>query len=131
LISSEELNKDLFHLVNKRKNSILNELEKDSIVPLIAQKNKDTFYYEHIFRSLNKFLMDLLTWEVLFFNDFYDLGIQQSSLHLNSIFKNSVTAIFDSINKTIVNKCNDFFAISLMIIVNYEQKKLTPHIISF
>jgi vacuolar protein sorting-associated protein 52 len=124
LISSEELNKDLFLLVNKRKNNILNEIEKESIVPLVAQKNKETFYFEQIFQSLNKFLMDLITWEVLFFNDFFDLGIQSSSQYLNSIFKNTVTSLFDSINKNIIYKCNDFFAICLMIIVNFEQKKL-------
>lgn len=124
LISSEELNKDLFLLVNKRKSLILNEIERDSIVPLVAQKNKETFYFEQIFQSLNKFLMDLITWEVLFFNDFFDLGIQGSSQYLNTIFKNSVTAIFDNINKNIISKCNDFFAISLMIILNFEQKKL-------
>jgi vacuolar protein sorting-associated protein 52 len=124
LISSEELNKDLFLLVNKRKNNMLNEIEKDSIVPLIAQKNKETFFYEQIFQSLNKFMMDLITWEVLFLNDFFDLGIQQSSNYLNSLFKNCLTTIYDNIQKNIISKCNDFFAISLMIIVNFEQKKI-------
>lgn len=124
LISSEELNKDLFLLVNKRKNNILNEIEKDSIVPLIAQKNKETFFYEQIFQSLNKFLMDLITWEVLFLNDFFDLGIQQSSNYLNSLFKNCLATIFDNIQKNIISKCSDFFAVSLMMIVNFEQKRL-------
>lgn len=124
LISSEELNKDLFLLVNKRKNNMLNEMERDSIVPLIAQKNKETYFYEQIFQSLNKFMMDLITWEVLFLNDFFDLGIQQSSNYLNSLFKNCLSTIFDSIQKNIISKCNDFFAISLMIILNFEQKRL-------
>jgi hypothetical protein len=124
LISSEELNKDLFLLVSKRKDTILDDIERKSIVPFNAQKNKDTFYFEQIFQSLNKFVMDLITWEVVFFNDFFDLGIQQSSTFLNNIFKSSVNVIYDIINKNILSKCNDFFALCLMIIVNFEQSKI-------
>jgi hypothetical protein len=61
---------------------------------------------------------------VLFFNDFFDLGIASSSQYLNALFKNTVTGIYDNINKVILYKCSDFFAISLMIIVNFEQKRL-------
>jgi hypothetical protein len=123
LISSEELNKDLFLLVSKRKTTILENIDKKSIVPIIAQKNKETFFYEEVFQSLNKFLMDLITWEVVFFNDFFDLNIQSSSVYLNNIFKSSVNVIFDMISRNI-QKCNDFFALSLMIILNHEQRKL-------
>lgn len=124
LISTDELNKDLFLLVNERKKNILKEIEKESIVPLVAQKSKSTFFYEQIFQSLNKFIMDLITWEVLYFNEFFDMGVQSSISYLNSIFKISVSIIFDNIQKNIINKCNDFFAISLIIIVNHEQTKI-------
>ena len=124
LISSDELNKDLFLLVNERKKNILKELEKESIVPVLAQKSKTTFFYEQIFQSLNKFIMDLITSEVLFFNDFFDMGVQSSISYLNNMFKGSVSIIFDNIQKNLINKCNDFFAISLIIIVNHEQTKI-------
>lgn len=124
LISSEELNKDLFHLVAKRKNVLENIEKSDSIVPIVAQKNKDTFFYEEIFKSLNKFLMDLFTWEVYYFNDFFDLNTVQSGPYLNTMFKNSVNIILDYISKFLIIKCNDFFAISLMIIINFEHNKL-------
>lgn len=124
LISSEELNKDLFLLVNKRK-GVLNDIEKaDSIVPIVAQRNKETFFYEEIFKSLNKFILDLITWEVVFFNDFFDLGIKSSLPYLDTLFRNSINIIFDYMNKNLIQKCNDFFAISLMIIINFEQAKL-------
>ena len=124
LISSDELNKDLFLLVNERKKNILKEIEKESIVPVIAQKSKSQYFYEQIFQSINKYIMELVTWEVLFFSQFFDMNPQFSISYLNSIFKNSVSYIFDNIQKSIINKCNDFFAISLIIIVNHEQTKI-------
>jgi hypothetical protein len=125
LISAEELNKDLFLIINKRKSDALRDMEKESIVPVIAQKNKETLYYEQIFQSLNKFLMDLITWEVLFFNDFFDLGILLSKDYLDIIYKNSVNTIFENINKNLLGIKNcDFFALSLMIITNFEHRRL-------
>jgi len=124
LISSDQLNKDLFLLVNDRKKNILKEIENESIVPVIAQKSKTTYFYEQVFQSLNKFIMDLITWEVLFFNDFFEMRMNVSISYLNSIFKSSVSFIYDHIQKNIIIKCNDFFAISLIIIVNHEQAKI-------
>ena len=68
--------------------------------------------------------MDLITWEVLFFNDFFDMGIQQSSVCLNNIYKTSVNLIFEFVQKNLINKNADYFSISLMIIVDYEQQKI-------
>ena len=85
---------------------------------------KETYYNEQIFQSLNKFLMDLITWEVLFFNDFFDMGIQQSAVYLNNIYKTSVNLIFEFIKNNLINKNADYFSISLMIIVDYEQQKI-------
>ena len=68
--------------------------------------------------------MELVTWEVLFFSKFFDMTPQLSISNLNDIFKNSVSYIYDNIQKSIINKCNDFFAISLIIIVNHEQTKI-------
>ena len=124
LTASEELNKDFFHLVNKRKLDSINNIEKESIIPIYAISKKESYYYEQIFQSLNKFLMDLITWEVLFFNDFFDMGIQQSAIYLNNIYKNSVNTIYEYIQKNLIGKNNDYFAISFMIIINFEQKKL-------
>ena len=92
---TEELNKDFFHLVDKRKSDTIKNIEKESIIPLYALTKKETYYNEQIFQSLNKFLMDLITWEVLFFNDFFDMGIQQSAVYLNNIYKTSVNLIFE------------------------------------
>jgi hypothetical protein len=124
LISSDELNKDLFLLVNERKKNILKDIEKESIVPVIAQKSKSQFFYEQIYQSINKYIMELVTWEVLFFSEFFDMTPQLSISNLNNIFKNSVSYIYDNIQKNIINKCNDFFGISLIIIVNHEQTKI-------
>ena len=124
LTATEELNKDFFPLVSKRKIESINNIEKESIIPIYAISKKETYYYEQIFQSLNKFLMDLITWEVLFFNDFFDMGIQQSAVYLNNIYKNSVNTIYEYIQKNLIGKNNDYFAISLMIIINFEQKKL-------
>ena len=121
LISNEELNKDFIHLVNKRKSDAIKNVEKDSIIPVYAISKKETYYSEQIFQSLNKFLMDLIAWEVLFFNDFFDMGIQQSSLYLNNIYKSSVNLVFEHINRNLIEKNVDYFAISLMIILNIEQ----------
>jgi hypothetical protein len=124
LTLTEELNKDFFHLVDKRKQDTLKNIEKESIIPLYALTKKETYYNEQIFQSLNKFLMDLITWEVLFFNDFFDMGIQQSAVYLNNIYKTSVNLIFEFIQKNLINKNADYFSISLMIIVDYEQQKI-------
>ena len=124
LTLTEELNKDFFHLVDKRKQDTLKNIEKESIIPLYALTKKETYYNEQIFQSLNKFLMDLITWEVLFFNDFFDMGIQQSAIYLNNIYKTSVNLIFEFIQKNLINKNADYFSISLMIIVDYEQQKI-------
>ena len=124
LTLTEELNKDFFHLVDKRKQDTLKNIEKESIIPLYALTKKETYYNEQIFQSLNKFLMDLITWEVLFFNDFFDMGIQQSAVYLNNIYKTSVNLIYEFIQKNLINKNADYFSISLMIIVDYEQQKI-------
>jgi len=118
------LDKDLVLLVNERKKNMLKDLEKESIVPVIAQKSKSQFFYEQIFQSINKYIMELVTWEVLFFSKFFDMTPQLSISNLNDIFNNSVSYIYDNIQKSIINKCNDFFAISLIIIVNHEQTKI-------
>ena len=124
LTLTEELNKDFFHLVDKRKSDTIKNIEKESIIPLYALTKKETYYNEQIFQSLNKFLMDLITWEVLFFNDFFDMGIQQSAVYLNNIYKTSVNLIFEFVQKNLINKNADYFSISLMIIVDYEQQKI-------
>lgn len=124
LILTEELSKDFFHLVEKRKQDTVKNIEKESIIPLYAITKKETYYNEQIFQSLNKFLMDLITWEVLFFNDFFDMGIQQSAAYLNNIYKTSVNLIFDFVQKNLINKNADYFSVSLMIIVDYEQQKI-------
>ena len=124
LTLTEELSKDFFTLVDKRKQDTLKNIEKESIIPLYALTKKETYYNEQIFQSLNKFLMDLITWEVLFFNDFFDMGIQQSAVYLNNIYKTSVNLIFEFIQKNLINKNADYFSISLMIIVDYEQQKI-------
>ena len=124
LTLTEELNKDFFHLVDKRKQDTIKNIEKESIIPLYALTKKETYYNEQIFQSLNKFLMDLITWEVLFFNDFFDMGIQQSAVYLNNFYKTSVNLIFEFVQKNLINKNADYFSISLMIIVDYEQQKI-------
>ena len=124
LTLTEELSKDFFHLVEKRKQDTVKNIEKESIIPLYAITKKETYYNEQIFQSLNKFLMDLITWEVLFFNDFFDMGIQQSAAYLNNIYKTSVNLIFDFVQKNLINKNADYFSVSLMIIVDYEQQKI-------
>ena len=124
LTLTEELSKDFFPLVDKRKQDTLKNTEKESIIPLYALTKKETYYNEQIFQSLNKFLMDLITWEVLFFNDFFDMGIQQSAVYLNNIYKTSVNLIFEFIQKNLINKNADYFSISLMIIIDYEQQKI-------
>ena len=124
LTLTEELNKDFFHLVDKRKQDTIKNIEKESIIPLYALTKKETYFNEQIFQSLNKFLMDLITWEVLFFNDFFDMGIQQSAVYLNNIYKTSVNLIFEFVQKNLINKNADYFSISLMIIVDYEQQKI-------
>ena len=111
-------------MVDKRKQDTLKNIEKESIIPLYALTKKETYYNEQIFQSLNKFLMDLITWEVLFFNDFFDMGIQQSAVYLNNIYKTSVNLIFEFIQKNLINKNADYFSVSLMIIVDYEQQKI-------
>ena len=124
LTASEELNKDFFLLINKRKVESISNIEKESIIPIYAISKKETYYYEQIFQSLNKFLMDLITWEVLFFNDFFDMGIQQSAVYLNNIYKSSVNTVYEYVQKNLITRNNDYFAISLMIIINFEQKKI-------
>ena len=128
LVQNEELSKEVFKLIKSRKENTLKNIEKESIIPIYAISKKESFYYEQIFQSLNKFLMDLITWEVLFFNDFFDMGIQQSSVYLNNIYKSSVNLIFEYIQKNLINKNNDYFGISLMIIVNFEQKKIMENL---
>ena len=128
LVQNEELNKEIYKLIKNRKENVLKNIEKESIIPIYAISKKESFYYEQIFQSLNKFLMDLITWEVLFFNDFFDMGIQQSSVYLNNIYKSSVNLIFEYIQKNLINKNNDYFGISLMIIVNFEQKKIMENL---
>ena len=128
LVQNEELSKEVFKLIKSRKENTLKNIEKESIIPIYAISKKESFYYEQIFQSLNKFLMDLITWEVLFFNDFFDMGIQQSSVYLNNIYKSSVNLIFEYIQKNLINKNSDYFGISLMIIVNFEQKKIMENL---
>ena len=124
LTASDELSKDFFLLINKRKDESISNIDKDSIIPIYAISKKETYYYEKIFQSLNKFLMDLVSWEVLFFNDFFDMGIEQSVVYLNNIYKSSVNIIFEYVQKSLINKNNDYFAICLMIIISFEQKKI-------
>ena len=52
------------------------------------------------------------------------MGTQQSAVHLNNIYKTSVNLIFEFVQKNLINKNADYFSISLMIIVDYEQQKI-------
>ncbi|MCQ2816865.1 MAG: hypothetical protein MJ252_06335 [archaeon] len=128
LVATEELSKDFYLMVQKRKSDVIKNIERESIIPVVAASKKETYFFEHIFQSLNKFLMDLIAWEVLFFNDFFDMGIQHSAVYLNNIYKSSVNFVFDYIQKNLILKNNDYFGISLMIIVNHEQKKIMENL---
>jgi len=107
----------------KRK-EIIKEIGSDSISPYVSQKKNLTFYYEEIFKSLNKFLMDLVTSEVIFFLDFFDMNPSSSSVYLNGIFKSTINTMYENVKNYLIKKCTDFFALSLMIIINIEQTKL-------
>ena len=67
LTLTEELSKEFFNQVEKRKQDIVKNIEKESIIPLYALTKKQVYFNEQIFYSFNKFLMYLITWEVLFF----------------------------------------------------------------
>ena len=104
---------------------ILKEIESDSIIPYIAEKKKQTFYIEQNFKSLNKFLMDMITSEVVFFVEFFDLvdnKLIQQNIH--ELFKKILVQFSDNVSQSLVSNCNDLFAIALMIIINEEQKIL-------
>ncbi len=68
--------------------------------------------------------MDLVTSEVIFFLDFFDMNPSSSSVHLNGIFKGTINDMYENVKIYLVKKCTDFFALSLMIIINIEQTKL-------
>ena len=59
LTTTEELSKDFIHLLAKRKADALKNIEKDSIIPVYAISKKETYYFEQIFQSLNKFLLKI------------------------------------------------------------------------
>lgn len=132
LIVTEDLNKyrsrikyrELSFSLDTRR-LILKEIESESIIPYIAEKKKQTFYIEQNFKSLNKFLMDMITSEVVFFVEFFDLTenkIIQSNI--NDLFKKVLSLFSDNIIQVLVTNCNDIFAIALMIIINIDQKTL-------
>lgn len=104
---------------------ILKEIESDSIIPYIAEKKKQTFYIEQNFKSLNKFLMDMITSEVVFFVEFFDLSESKTiQSNINELFKKILSLFSDNIVQFLVGNCNDIFAIALMIVINIEQKNL-------
>lgn len=124
LISSEDINKDLILLIENRISNSLNNIDGISIIPTIAKQKQQKFHFEEIFKSLNKFVMDLIVSEVLFFNDFFNLDPHRSSSKLNEMFKSTVTQVCDFLKRGIILKTNDFVAICLMIILNFEQSSL-------
>lgn len=67
--------------------------------------------------------MDMITSEVVFFVEFFDLTenkIIQSNI--NELFKKVLSLFSENIVQFLVTNCNDIFAIALMIIINVEQK---------
>lgn len=120
LISSDDMPKDLISVIEKRL-QIMSQMDNNSIMPMIAKQKQQKFYFEEIFRSMNKFIIDMLVTEVLFFNDFFDMDPSKSSSRLNEIFKPALNSICDFLKRACITKTNDFIAICLMIIINNEQ----------
>lgn len=123
LISSEDIPKDLIGVIDKRIIDIISSINENSIIVILAQQKQLKYYYEEILRSLNKFIMDILVSELIFFDDFFILPPNKSSGKLNDILKTSINIISEFVKKLIL-KTNDFVSISLMILINYEQSKI-------
>ena len=123
LISSDDIPKDLFQIIEKRI-TILDEIDQTSIMPMIAKQKQQKFYYEETFRSMNKFIMDLIITEVIFFSDFFGMDPSVSCLKLNEIFKSTLNLISDFVKRNCITKTNDFVALALMIIVNIKQSSM-------
>lgn len=128
LISSDDISilKELICTIQKRKTIILSKdiIDETSIMPIIAKQKQQKFYYEEIFRSINKFLIDIVITEIVFFNEFFDLNPSKSSSKLNEIFKNTLNLINDYLKRNCIYKTNDFVSICLMIVLSFEQSKM-------
>ena len=65
----------------------------------------------------------MITSEVIFFIEFFDLTENKIiQININDLFKKVLSLFSDSIVQVLVSNCNDIFAISLMNIINLEQK---------
>jgi hypothetical protein len=69
--------------------------------------------------------MDMITSEVVFFVEFFDLSESKTiQSNINELFKKILSLFSDNIVQFLVGNCNDIFAIALMIVINIEQKNL-------
>lgn len=128
LISSDDYSKELSSQIEKRLLIISQAgIEETSILPIIAKQKQIKYYYEEVFRSMNKFLMDMVLTELVFFNDFFEMNPSQSCTKLNELFKSSLNNICDFLKRQFITKTNDIITIIIMIIVNFEQSKLMNH----
>lgn len=73
-------------IASKRRELILQNLTAQPIVAAIAQQKQIHYYFEEVFRSQNKLIVDTVCKEFVFVLEFFDLKMAHMSQLFNKIF---------------------------------------------
>lgn len=114
-------NKSIFTLMNRE--DILNNMEADPIIFHVANQANQRFFIEHIFKSLNKLLLDSVVSEFYFTLDFFNLKNDQNKVVFGGVFKNTINFTNDTI-KNLINSSYDCVGLLLIILINDKNKKI-------
>ncbi|GMH45399.1 hypothetical protein BSKO_13356 [Bryopsis sp. KO-2023] len=98
--------------------SVLVNLEKQALVPHVAEYEGKKFPYEVMFRNVHKLLMDTATTEYLFCCDFFgeDTVFQELFAPIIGVVEGDFTDV--------VQDCHDIICLMLMIRINHEHRRI-------
>ncbi|XP_043725105.1 vacuolar protein sorting-associated protein 52 A-like isoform X1 [Telopea speciosissima] len=96
--------------------NILKKIEQPALIPHIAEASSQKYPYEVLFRSLHKLLMDTVTSEYLFCDDFFG---EESIFY--EIFAGPFAVIDEHFNAILLN-CHDAIGIMLMIRIIHQHQ---------
>jgi len=113
-------NKSIFTLMNREE--ALGNIDADPIIYHVANQANQRFFIEHIFKSLNKLLLDSVESEFYFTLDFFNLKNDQNKVVFGGVFKLTINFTTETI-KNLINSSFDCVGLLLIILINEKNKK--------
>ena len=101
----------------------MNSNEQELILANVANQKGQKFTIEHVFKTVNRLLMDSVIFEVVFTADFFNLKSEEAIKLFSAIFKPSLNVILEHLRGAIDNSF-DIYGVLLLIAINENNRKV-------